>query len=70
MNNFREGRVLIVDNLEKWREELVETLQRAGFYADSASSAAEALKRLNETLYHVMDNALRLWHERTDAHFI
>lgn len=60
MNNIREGRVLIVDNLEKWREELVETLQRAGFYADSASSAAEALKSLNETLYHVMVLDIRM----------
>jgi CheY-like chemotaxis protein len=60
MNNIREGRVLIVDNLEKWREELIETLQRAGYYADSASSAPEALKSLYETLYHVMVLDIRM----------
>lgn len=59
----RQGRVLIVDDLEQWREELVETLQRAGFYADSASTIAQARLLLDKTFYHLlvldirMDNA-------------
>ena len=30
----RQGRVLVVDDLESWREELVETLQHDGLHAD------------------------------------
>jgi CheY-like chemotaxis protein len=56
----RPGHILIVDDLEKWREELVETLKRGGYYADSACTAAEALKKLYETPYHVMVLDIRL----------
>jgi len=45
----RQWRVLVVDDLEQWREQLVETLQGDGYYTDSASSAAEVLERLSET---------------------
>src|SRR6266700_4789807 len=56
----RQGRVLVVDDLEKWREQLVETLQRDGFYADSASTATEVLQQLDETLYHLLLLDVRL----------
>lgn len=56
----RQGRVLVVDDLEPWREQLVETLLREGFYADSASSAPEALQRLDETFYHILVLDIRL----------
>ncbi len=56
----RQGRILVVDDLESWREELVETLQHDGLHADSASTATEALQRLNETLYHLLVLDIRL----------
>jgi CheY-like chemotaxis protein len=56
----RQGRVLIVDDLEKWCKILVQMLQRDGFYADSASTAAEVLQRLNETFYHLLVLDIRL----------
>jgi len=58
----RQGRILIVDDEEQWRKELVETLQRSGFHADSASTATEALERLNEALYHVIVLDIRMVH--------
>jgi DNA-binding response OmpR family regulator len=56
----RQGRILVVDDLESWREELVETLQHDGLYADSASSVTEALQRLDKTLYHLLVLDIRL----------
>ena len=56
----RQGRILVVDDLESWREELVETLQHDGLYADSASTSTEALQRLDKTLYHVLVLDIRL----------
>jgi CheY-like chemotaxis protein len=56
----RQGRLLIVDDLEKWRKELSVTLQREGFYTDSASTVSEVLQRLNETFYHLLILDIRL----------
>jgi CheY-like chemotaxis protein len=56
----RQGRILVVDDLESWREELVETLQHDGLLAESASTATEALQRLDETLYHLLVLDIRL----------
>src|SRR5947209_1155688 len=56
----KQGRILIVDDLERWREELVETLQRGGFHADSASTVAQARLLLDETFYHLMVLDIRM----------
>ncbi len=56
----RQGRVLIVDDLESWRKALTVTLQREGFHTDSAFTAAEVLERLHETLYHMVILDIRL----------
>ncbi len=56
----KQGRILVVDDDEKWREELVETLQRGGFHADSASTTTEALEQLNETFYHLLVLDIRM----------
>src|SRR5579862_9234273 len=56
----RQGRVLVVDDLERWREQLTDILQREGYYADSASMAVEALQRLDETFYHLLILDIRL----------
>lgn len=56
----RQGRILIVDNLETWREELVEILGRNGFHAESESTVIDALERLNESIYHVLVADIRM----------
>jgi len=53
-------RVLIVDDLQKWQEQLVNILNRNGFYADSAPTADQALKRLEEELFHVLVLDIRM----------
>src|SRR6266581_3376200 len=57
---IRQGRVLVVDDLEHWREELAETLQRGSFEVDSVSSTAEALKRLDTSSYHLLVLDIRM----------
>lgn len=56
----RQRRALVVDDLEKWRDQLSETLQREGFYVDSASTVAEVFQRLEKTFYHVLVLDIRL----------
>jgi len=56
----RQGRILIVDDEEQWRKELVETLERGGFQVDAVSRASEALARLSETSYHMVVLDIRL----------
>jgi CheY-like chemotaxis protein len=56
----RQECILIVDNLETWRVELVEILRRNGFHAESASTVTEALEQLNESIYHVLIADIRM----------
>lgn len=56
----RQGRILIVDNLETWREELVEILWRNGYRTESASTVMAALERLNESFYHILVADIRM----------
>jgi CheY-like chemotaxis protein len=56
----RQGRVLIVDDLESWRKALTVTLRREGFHTDSAFTATEVLERLQDTLYHMIILDIRL----------
>lgn len=56
----RQGRILIVDDLEKWRKELVSILQREGFAATSANTSVLALEHLQTEIYHVVVLDIRL----------
>jgi CheY-like chemotaxis protein len=56
----KQGRILVVDNLAVWRDELVETLQRRGYYVDAASTIAEALQHLQESFYHILVADMRM----------
>lgn len=56
----RQGRVLIVDDLEKWRKELVSILQREGYATVSADTAATAFAYLQTEIYHVAVLDIRL----------
>jgi CheY-like chemotaxis protein len=64
MDKDRQGRVLILDNLEQWRLALVEMLQDGNYHVDSVSSATEARQRLSENFYHVLVADIRM--EETD----
>jgi CheY-like chemotaxis protein len=56
----RYGRVLVLDDLPKWRAALVEILRREGFYAEAVSSTAQVLERMEETFYHILLLDVRL----------
>lgn len=56
----RHGRILVLDDLENWRDQQVETLSKGGFYAESASTVDEALRRLTENYYHVLIVDIRM----------
>jgi len=60
----RQGRILVVDDLEKWRDQLVATLQSDGFLVDSESTVEQVLRKLTETFYHLLILDIRL--EDTD----
>ena len=49
----RQGRVLVMDDLERWRKVLADTLRAGGFHVDTAASTQEALQRLDESFYHL-----------------
>ena len=49
----RQGRILVVDDNVVWRTEVVETLRREGYHAESASSEKEALLKLDTALFHL-----------------
>jgi len=57
---IRQARILVVDDLDQWREELVEILQHGGFEVDSASVAIQALEQLNKSPYHVLVLDIRM----------
>jgi len=57
---MKQGHILVVDDLEEWREELVETLQRANFSVDAASTATEALEYLDKNFYHLLVLDIRM----------
>ena len=51
---MRAGRVLIIDDVVQWREQLVETLVRGGLFAEAVATTAEALEKLVESYYHLL----------------
>ncbi|HEX6483388.1 MAG TPA: response regulator [Ktedonobacteraceae bacterium] len=57
----REGRILIVDDLKKWRKELTETLEHNGYIADAVSTSEEVLERLEKSHYHILLLDIRLY---------
>lgn len=63
---MKQGRILVVDDAEQWRTELVETLRRAEFHADSASTPEMALEQLDKALYHLVILDIRFDETRLD----
>jgi CheY-like chemotaxis protein len=56
----RKRRILIVDDNQKWRDELVENLESHGYFADSAATGQGALKKLYQSVYHIVVLDIRL----------
>lgn len=56
----RQGYILIVDDDEKWRKVLVETLLGGNYHVDSVSTTSEALDYLQKNLYHLAVVDLRM----------
>src|SRR5437868_4068496 len=50
----RKGRILVVDDNERWHEVLSEPLEQHGFHVDAVATTQEALKRLSDTFYHLL----------------
>ncbi len=57
---LREGRILIVDDLEQWRKQLTEMLEHDGFMAYAVSTSQEVLAELEKNLYHILLLDIRL----------
>jgi CheY-like chemotaxis protein len=49
-----KGRILVLEDEQKWQDALGSILREAGFAADIAGSVAEAKKLLGESLYHLL----------------
>ncbi len=60
MTTVVRGRILIVDDDPRWREQPAEMLVRQGFYVEAVANVTEAFKRLEETLFHVIILDIRL----------
>ena len=48
------GRVLVVDDADDWREELIESLERGGYIVEGAATLAEAREKLSQKLFHLV----------------
>lgn len=52
--------ILLIDDLDEWRETLSRLLRREGFQVDTAGGRKEALERLDERMYHLVILDIRL----------
>ena len=56
----RQGRILIVENEERWQNTLASLLQREGFKVDVASTSGQALEQFDKSFYHFAIFDIRL----------
>jgi CheY-like chemotaxis protein len=56
----RAGRILVVDDNERWRDLLSEVLEQQGFLVDTASTAVEALEHIAQAFYHLLILDIRM----------
>ena len=56
----RPGRILLVDDNNQWLEELLESLQRAGYYVETATTSAEAWEKMTKSLFHIVILDIRM----------
>jgi CheY-like chemotaxis protein len=63
----RRGRVLVVDDDDRWRDLLTQTLTQDGLLVRSASSLEEALELLSHDFFHLMITDLRLQEDNSGS---
>jgi CheY-like chemotaxis protein len=56
----RQGRILVIDDEARWRDELRSQLCRAGYIVESAGSVSSALQMLQESFYHLLVLDIRM----------
>ena len=56
----KQGRILVVDDVQPWREQIMSVLQRGGFQVEAVPSCAEARTQLLTNLYHVLILDIRM----------
>ncbi len=57
---MRPGRVLVVDDLERWRNAVSKILRSGGFDVDTAATRQEAAEKLKSRLYHALVLDIRM----------
>jgi DNA-binding response OmpR family regulator len=63
----RQGRILIVENEERWRNLVGDTLRRGGFQVDTAGTLVEAQAALQSNWYHLAILDIRLDDDSDDS---
>ena len=58
----RQGRILVVDDEQRWRNALGNTLDKGGFHVETVSTTGEALTRLDEIFFHLLVLDIRMEH--------
>lgn len=56
----RPGRILVLEDVRRWRDILAETLQPGGFKVELAATKQEAYEKLHDHLFHLLIVDLRL----------
>jgi len=56
----KQGRILVVDDKQDWRDAAVEALRQAGFEAESVETIAQARICMEQGLYHLLVLDIRL----------
>lgn len=55
-----QGRILVMDDEDKWRQELSNVLRRNGYTVDTVSTKAAALEHVQKKLYHLLVLDIRM----------
>ena len=63
-----KGKILIIEDLSQWQEELKFILEKEGFQVDTAASLQEAITKLASSFYHLATIDIRLsdWDENSE----
>src|SRR5690242_6167820 len=57
---MRTGRVLVMDDEERWREAVAETLRSGGLQVDTAATRQDAAEKLVSGFYHLLVIDIRM----------
>ncbi len=63
----RQGRILVVEDAQEWRDVVVKALRTRGYAVDSAATARDALAYLKNNLYHLLILDMELANEDGSA---